>query len=177
LRQGSMDTHSPQSTLFLLFNHSLTAPQESDARTSLGIGRILLPPPVISRYWMEIPPDVEELTEHLAPVISWLGNEARPGDFALIQGEFGATFLLVNEALRLGLVPIYSTTRRQAVEHHLPDGQVNISHIFSHVRYRKYTFSANKVVVCPAQCGTDVKIGSLPEMREGIAAAMPEKRD
>jgi hypothetical protein len=46
--------------------------------------------------------------------------------------------LAVGEAIRLGLVPVYSTTSRQAVEEHLPDGRVEISHVFSHVRYRRY---------------------------------------
>ena len=125
-------------TLFLLFNHRLTAAQEADARLSLGVDRIVVPPPEISRIWVEIPPDADEITTHLAPVFSWLSDCARHNDYVLIQGEFGATFILVHEAIRLGLVPVYSTTRRQAVEQHLPDGKVEISHIFSHVRFRRY---------------------------------------
>jgi hypothetical protein len=125
-------------TLFLLFNHTLTAAQEADARTSFGVGRIVLPPAEISRLWLEIPPDASELSIHLAAVFSWLAVCARPGDYVLVQGEFGATFLLVNEALRLGLIPVYSTTRREAVEEHSPDGRVRLQHTFSHVRYRRY---------------------------------------
>jgi len=140
LRQGSMNINS-KPNLFLLFNHTLTAPQETDACISLGVKSIVLPPPEINRLWQEIPPDSEELLSYLSPVFTWLGNEPHPGDFVLIQGEFGATFLMVNEALRLGLVPVYSTTSRKAIEQLLPDGQVKISHIFSHVRYRKYKFS------------------------------------
>jgi hypothetical protein len=124
--------------LFLLFNHTLTAAQEADARTSFGVDRVVPPPAEISRFWLEIPPDAEELTAHLAPVFSWLAASARPGDYVLIQGEFGATFLLVNEAFRLGLIPVYSTTRREAVEEHTPDGRVHLRHTFSHVRYRRY---------------------------------------
>jgi len=138
-RQDSMNIKSVNHTLFLLFNHCLTATQETDARTSLRVDRIVRPPLEINRRWAEIPPDAEDLASHLTPVFAWLGSEAHPGDFVLIQGEFGATFLLVHEAIRLGLVPVYSTTIRQAVEQHLPNGQVKISHIFSHVRYRKYT--------------------------------------
>jgi len=125
-------------TLFLLFNHRLTAAQEADARISLGVDRIVVPPPEISRALVEIPPDAVEITTHLAPVFSWLAGCARPNDYVLIQGEFGATFILVHEAIRLGLVPVYSTTRRQAVEQHLSDGKVKISHIFSHIRFRRY---------------------------------------
>jgi len=172
-----MNINTTNPTLFLLFNHCLTETQETDARTSLGVDRIVLPSPEISRLWQEIPPESDELISYLAPIFSWLGNEAHPGDFVLIQGEFGATFLLVNEAIRLGLVPVYSTTRRQAVEQHLPDGQVKISHIFSHVRYRKYIFSVKSVAGCLAKYGKDVKIDSLSEICKKVVAPLPENRD
>lgn len=133
-----MTMHHKSPTLFLLFSHTLTATQEADARLSLGVNRILEPPISIRMIWAQVPPDVDELTGYLAPVFSWLVREARPGDFALIQGEFGATWLAVVEAFRLGLVPVYSTTRREAMEEHLPDGRVEIRHTFSHVRYRRY---------------------------------------
>ena len=120
-------------TLFLLF-----AAQEDDARISFDVCRIVLPPLEISRLWLEIPPAAEGLSAHLTPVFAWLAACTQPGDYVLIQGEFGATFLLVNEALRLGLTPIYSTTRREAVEEHGPDGRVHLHHIFSHVRFRRY---------------------------------------
>jgi hypothetical protein len=152
-----MKMNSTYPALLLLFNHCLTEAQKTDARASLGVDRILLPPPEISRRWAEIPPDAEDLASHLAPVSAWLGNAARPGDFVLIQGEFGATFLMVNEAIRLGLVPVYSTTIRQAVEQHLPDGQVKISHIFSHVRYRKYASSIKNVA------GPFINYANVPE--------------
>jgi hypothetical protein len=127
------------STLFLLFNHTLTEVQEADARASLGVARIIEPPAEIARMWMEIPPEMEDITAHLAPVFSWLASVAYPGDFVLIQGEFGATCLAVKEAFRLDLVPVSSTTRREAKEEHLPDGRIEIRHIFAHVRYRRYT--------------------------------------
>ncbi|MDO8948663.1 MAG: CRISPR-associated protein Csx20 [Desulfocapsaceae bacterium] len=172
-----MNINTTNPTLFLLFNHNLTAPQETDARTSLGVDRIVLPPLEISRCWVEIPPDAEELASYLAPVFTWLGSEAISGDFVLIQGEFGATFLLVHEAIRLGLVPVYSTTIRQAVEQHLPDGQVKISHIFSHVRYRKYTSSVKNVAGALANYAKEAEPESPHEIREKDIAPSSEDRD
>ena len=125
-------------SLLLLFNHTLAAIQESDARISLGVARIVAPPADIQTLWSQVPPDIDDLVPYLAPVFAWLVAAARPDDFVLVQGEFGATCLAVREAIRLGLVPVYSTTSRQAVEEHLPDGRVEISHVFSHVRYRRY---------------------------------------
>lgn len=124
--------------LILLFNHRLTARQEEDARVSLGVARVIEPPADMRMVWAQVPADIDALTAYLAPVFFWLKGVARPGDFALIQGEFGATCLAVETAFRLGLVPVYSTTRREAIEEHLADGRVEIRHTFAHVRYRKY---------------------------------------
>ena len=128
----------PSPALILLFNHRLTARQEEDARASLGVASILEPPVDIRAVWAQVPADIDGLADYLAPVFSWLAGIARSGDFVLIQGEFGATCLAVSEAFRLGLVPVYSTTRRQAIEEHLADGRVEIHHTFAHVRYRRY---------------------------------------
>lgn len=63
-----MNIKSTIHALFLLFNHCLTATQETDARTSLGVVRIVLPPLEINRRWVDIPPDAQELASSLAPV-------------------------------------------------------------------------------------------------------------
>jgi hypothetical protein len=132
-----MISQSP--ALILLFNHWLTEIQEADARKSMGIKRIVEPPAHIGLLWAQVPPDIEDIGPYLAPVFDWLSEAAQPGDFVLLQGEFGATWLAVKEAFRLGLVPVSSTTRREVVEEHLADGRVEIRHVFSHVRYRRYT--------------------------------------
>ncbi|RJX26930.1 MAG: hypothetical protein C4531_14965 [Desulfurivibrio sp.] len=133
-----MSTISEKSSLLLLFNHRLTAVQEADARASLGVDRIIAPPGPIQDLWSQVPPEIEDLARYLSPVLAWLASMGRPGDFVLVQGDFGATCLAVREAHRLGLVPVYSTTSRQAEEEHLPDGRVEVSHVFAHVRYRRY---------------------------------------
>lgn len=133
-----MSTNSNKSSLLLLFNHRLTGQQADDARASLGVGDIIFPPESIQALWSQVPPEIDDLGPYLASVFAWLAAAARPGDFVLVQGEFGATFLAVGEAHRLGLIPVYSTTSRQAVEEHLPDGRVEISHVFGHVRFRRY---------------------------------------
>jgi hypothetical protein len=124
--------------LFLLFNHTLTAEQEADARNSLGVTEIVTPPPAIRGLWGQLPSDTQELAPLLAPVGEWLAAEARPGDHVLIQGDFGAVYLIVNITLAGGLIPVYSTTEREAMEEHLPDGTVRLTHRFRHRRFRRY---------------------------------------
>jgi len=124
--------------LILLFNHSLTQSHEADACGSLGIEKNIAPPDELQRGWSNVPPEIEGVKDWLASLFSWLAINSRPGDYILIQGEFGAVYLAVGEALRLGLRPIYSTTRREAHEECLEDGSVRLVHRFRHVRFREY---------------------------------------
>lgn len=38
----------------------------------------------------------------------------------------------------MGLIPVCSTTRREAMEEHGDDGSVNMTHRFEHQRFRRY---------------------------------------
>ncbi len=85
---------STRPRLILLFNHSLTPFQETDARGFLGIDRIVVPHDELQRRWSQVPPEIDELTTWLTPLFAWLAQVARLGDYVLIQGEFGAVFHL-----------------------------------------------------------------------------------
>jgi len=124
--------------LFVIFNHNLTAAQEQDIRANLGVREIIFPAAELQALWSQVPPGSETLRDYLAPLEQWLAMAAVPGDLVLVQGEFGAVFLLVRYCLDQGLVPVYSTTSREAAENHLPDGRVAMRHVFSHVRFRRY---------------------------------------
>jgi hypothetical protein len=126
------------STLFLIFNHQFTDPQEADARTSLGIQRIASLPPHLQELWSSIPPDLPALQDYLEPIRQWLTGQAKAGDFVLIQGDFGACYLLVRFAMKQGLIPVYSTTQREAEEELQPNGSVKLTHHFQHQMFRRY---------------------------------------
>ena len=125
-------------TLFLIFNHDLTDHQRRDAEKNLGAGPIVDLPEHLKTLWRQIPPDVENIDLTVVPVIEWLKVNSRPGDYVLIQGDFGAVYQLVNAAFDHGLIPVYSTTIRQAEERHGKDGSVELTHFFRHVRFREY---------------------------------------
>ncbi len=124
--------------MFLMFNHSLTDLQEADARESLGVERFVALPDDLRNLWSNIPPENPTLGPLLTPFKSWLSSLARPGDFALIQGDFAACFLMVNYALEHRIVPVCSTTRREASETSAPDGTVILTHSFKHEIFRRY---------------------------------------
>ncbi|SHF33153.1 hypothetical protein SAMN02745206_01774 [Desulfacinum infernum DSM 9756] len=125
-------------SLLVLFNHTLTEQQLHDAENSLGITRFVEPPPSVRALWSSIPADAEALEPLLEPVRRWIDAAAVPGDHVLVQGDFGATYLMVNHCLERGLVPVYATTRRKATEELLPDGSVRLTHNFEHRRFRRY---------------------------------------
>lgn len=125
-------------TLFLIFNHRITSLQEQDARLSLKVERIIDLPEELKPLWNQIPPDLEGVSDYLEPVKSWLAENAKPGDYVLIQGDFGACYIMVDFSFEKGLIPVYSTTAREAAEEQGGDGSVKLTHRFKHIRYRKY---------------------------------------
>ncbi len=125
-------------SLFLLFNHQLTSEQEKDARASLKITHIQPLPPELKALWGQIPPHLPEIVQYLQPIRTWLAALAQPDDYVLIQGDFGACFLMVNFALKNKLIPIYSTTVRKAVEEIAEDGSIKLIHRFKHQIFRNY---------------------------------------
>ncbi|MBC2712032.1 MAG: hypothetical protein HGJ94_13925 [Desulfosarcina sp.] len=124
--------------LFLLFNHQITVDQEADARKSLGVASMIEPPERIKDAWKRVPPNPPSIESCLEPVKSWLSEEAGPGDYLLVQGDFGATWLMVRFAFELGLIPVYSTTERLVKEERSSDGVVNATHTFRHRIFRQY---------------------------------------
>ncbi len=126
--------------LVVLFNHRLTDLQKQDVRASLGVTEFIEPDIGLRQAWANIPTEAENVrdTAEFIRVRNWLGQVGKPGDYVLIQGEFGATFAMVQASLQYQLIPIYSTTKRQAVEEHQPDGGVITRHLIRHVRFRKY---------------------------------------
>jgi hypothetical protein len=124
--------------LFLLFNHTLTDFQVEAALSSLGVQEIVHLPSDLKALWQQIPPELPEIKGYLGPVMEWLLDNARESDHVLIQGDFGATFLMVKFAFEHGLRPVYSTSRREAFEEHNGDGSVRIVHQFQHQIYRRY---------------------------------------
>lgn len=124
--------------LFLMFNHTFTLIQQESARRELGVDAILEPPLELRRRWANIPPEEPSLRLWLQPMRDWLADRAQPGDYLLIQGDFGACYLMVCFALERNLIPVYATTERHAHEEHLGDGRVRLEHTFDHVRFRRY---------------------------------------
>lgn len=122
--------------LFLLLSHRLTPEQISDARATFGVSEFVEFDSKLMAKWASVPPQIGDLNEFLAEFKEAL-NQARAGDFALIQGEFGATHAMVNYAKSIGVKPIHATTLKDSKEI-IQDGKIKKISIFKHVRFREY---------------------------------------
>ncbi len=123
--------------LFLLFSHTLTKAQESDAKASLGVEEFVALPKNLQTLWSNIPPELTKLDDYLEPLKEYIRNESKEGDVALIQGDFGGCYNMVNFVKSLGLTAVHSTTTRDVVEKTV-NGKVEKFSRFEHVIFRLY---------------------------------------
>ena len=124
--------------MFLLFSHTLTDEQEKDARAKLGVGEFVYMPDELGRKWKQVPPE-GEFDQDLAGLFTgWLKENSSTGDYALVQGEFGLTFALVDFCLNNQIIPLYATTRRVFSQETDKDGNTVNRHVFKHIGFRRY---------------------------------------
>ena len=129
--------------MYILLNHSLTKEQEESASKKWDIGCFKYLSKELSIIWNSISPEGELEIEKLDPIICWL-DTAQNNDLVLVQGEFGATFYIVDYCFNRKIIPIYSTSKRDYSEIKMPDGSIKRKHIFKHVEFRKYKRWFNK---------------------------------
>ena len=123
--------------LFLLFSHVLTELQTEDAEKNLKIDEIIYMPDEIKEIWSNVNPEIFEEAK-LNRIKIFLNKNSLKGDFVLIQGEWGFTYHMINYSKNIGLIPIYSTTKRDYREELQTDGTVKNIHYFKHIKYKEY---------------------------------------
>lgn len=126
---------------FCLLNHKPTQKQIAELQSSFDTSQIVCPPTDVTEFWAQIPPVSVLRKNELLKVVTWL-DEANEGDIVIIQGEFGATFALVDYALMKKLIPIYAVTQRIAQEQQKGE-TIHRQYIFEHVCFRTYSYYSN----------------------------------
>ncbi len=124
--------------MLLLFSHLLTEDQEEDANNCLSISEVIPLSQDLQKLWVNIPATKSSLRDYLNPFRSWLKENVNNGDYVLIQGDYGAVYLMVNYAFSVDLIPVYATTERVVVEKLMPDNVVKSERVFKHKRFRRY---------------------------------------
>ena len=123
--------------LHLFFSHRLTEEQIIDAKENLKVEEFVYLPKDLQQLFSNVPPELEDLGEYVRPFVKYLLKNAKVGDYILLQGDFGLVYRLVEVAKSLGLIPVYATTKRVAIEKNIDGKSVKISE-FRHIRFRRY---------------------------------------
>lgn len=124
--------------MLLVFSHELTPEQIEDARTTLNINEFVPLPSDLQKLWQNIPPADLSIIGYMEHFRRFVKDNADKGGYALIQGDVGAVYLMVNFAFSLGLIPVYATTERDVLEKRMPDNSVISERIFKHKIFRRY---------------------------------------
>lgn len=124
--------------IFLLFSHQLTANQKNELRNDFKVDKIVYLPPELQNIWSNIPPEIPSIKNYLQDIFVWLKDNSNLQDLVLVQGEFGAVFVTVDFSKKIGLVPIYATTKRVITEKNLSHEVVQSKRSFTHVRFREF---------------------------------------
>jgi len=134
--------------LFNITNHELTQEQkeaftEGDHEKNVKFIEL---PPELKKIWGNIPVDgdIEDVKNHLSPVIEWLNNHELVNSktymglkYALVAGAFSATSIMIEVCQALGIGILEATTKREVVEETLPDGTVKKTAVFKFVQFRE----------------------------------------
>ena len=124
--------------MVLLFSHNLTASQKEDIHDSLKVTEVISLPPELQALWSQVPTDRDLIfADYMSGVERFLMDSLDSGDFVLIQGDFGATYYMVNFVKMQGFIPLYSVNKRIAREF-IEDGIVKKYSEFKHEFFREY---------------------------------------
>jgi hypothetical protein len=120
--------------MFVLISHPMTEAQKRDAKERFGIEEFVV---IDNARWKEIPPTTDTIAPILQDLMDFIAKKCNNGDYLFVQGDFGATYLMVNFAFKHHLIPVYATSKREVTEER--DGEeVKTIRIFKHVRFRAY---------------------------------------
>ena len=111
--------------------------QKNDAYENLKVTKIIEAPPNIKKIWGNIEPISDLNTVKLDEIVSWIKENSNKQDYVLVQGEFGATFYIVDYCFKNNLIPVYATSIRR-VEETRQGEKVITNRVFVHEGYRRY---------------------------------------
>lgn len=124
--------------VFVILSHALSDEQRHELQSRFRPEKIMELPEELKTIWMNIPPAGDWNPAWIQDLTGWLEKQLSPGDIAIVQGEFGATYYMVNWFKRKGHKVYYATTERKVTKVKQPDGSVEIKRVFRHVNFREY---------------------------------------
>ncbi len=124
--------------MVLLFSHTLTDEQREDMENVLKVTKVYSLPTELQAMWSQVPVKEElRFGDYLKEIEDFLKEMLHKDDFVLIQGDFGASYHMVNVCKEQGFVPLYSVNSRLAHER-IENGIVKKYSEFKHEFFREY---------------------------------------
>ena len=124
--------------VYCLLNHELTEKQIAELKMEFNCEEIVYPTEDVKNIWSQISTSKILDKEIISKITTWL-QTAKKDDVLIVQGEFGSTFMIVDYALKNGLIPVHAVTKRIAKE--TREGEiVHRAYVFEHVCFRKYEY-------------------------------------
>jgi hypothetical protein len=123
--------------LLVVLSHELSDVQKKELEGDLKITEIILMPKKLKNFWSDVNPKGELPINEIKEITEWILKESRKNDYVLVQGDFGATYYLVDFCFKNERIPIYATTKRCVEEKKIEDRTI-INRVFKHVNFRKY---------------------------------------
>lgn len=135
----------------VILNHPLSTEQIEDLSRSWGVNSdaIITFPPELKQLWANISPEADDVQvfSYVQPIINWARSKdigLLPGDIIIIGGELVATLAVIAD-MDKDILPVCATTRRESVEKTMPDGSVQKTNVFRHVRFRQIPIPVLKI--------------------------------
>jgi hypothetical protein len=123
--------------IHLLFNHKLTSEQENDALKTLQVTDFIYLNDELQKIWSNVPSNEANLKNYLDKITEYVKKNVQKDDIVLVQGDFGATYMMVDLVRSLDGKAVYATTKRSVVE--VMDGDKVIKQsVFRHEMFREY---------------------------------------
>jgi len=121
----------------VIFNHNMLTFEQQESIKQLGCQNVIYLPDKFNSVWKNINPATDKI-ESLKEIKDFTLKNTNLYDYVLIQGEFGATYIMVNFCFENSRIPIYATSKRESIEERLADGSVIKKSVFKFVRFREY---------------------------------------
>lgn len=118
---------------YLFFSHTLLKEQILELKNKFQCKEIIYLPKELQDLWSNINED----DDYSTIFFEYLERNAKENDYVLVQGEWGATYKMINFCKIKKFIPIYSFSRRVAYEE-LREGILVKTSYFKHIKFKKY---------------------------------------
>ncbi|GAB4172021.1 MAG: CRISPR-associated protein Csx20 [Calditrichia bacterium] len=125
-------------TCLIIINHRILNSQEMELRQLFNVKQLQFLPESLSELWKNIPADEDNELIGLTQLKDYMLKVTKENDLVWIQGDFGATFYLVNVCFNFNRIPIYAFSLRKSTEKQLLGNSISKQSVFEHITFKKY---------------------------------------